>query len=57
MDHQAFAQLLGNYEEFIGAIAAVATLIYVAQQIRQNTKATSVAARSYIVVGTMGLTQ
>ena len=26
MDHQAFAQLLGNYGEFVGAIAVVATL-------------------------------
>ena len=37
MDHQAFAQLLGNYGEFIGAIAVVVTLIYLALQIRQNT--------------------
>ena len=39
MDHQAFAQLLGNYGEFIGAIAVVATLVYLALQIRQNTRA------------------
>ncbi len=39
MDHQAFAQLLGNYGEFVGAIAVVATLGYLAVQIRQNTKA------------------
>jgi len=38
MDHQAFAQLLGNYGEFVGAIAVVATLVYLAFQIRQNTK-------------------
>ncbi len=37
MDHQAFAQLLGNYGEFAGAIAVVLTLIYLAVQIRQNT--------------------
>ena len=36
MDHQPFAQLLGNYGEFIGAIAVVATLIYLASQIRQS---------------------
>jgi len=36
MDHQAFAQLLGNYGEFVGAIAVVVTLIYLAVQIRQN---------------------
>ena len=38
MDHQAFAQLLGNYGEFFGAIGVVATLVYLAAQIRQNTK-------------------
>ena len=39
MDHQAFAQLLGNYGEFVGAIAVFATLAYLAVQVRQNTKA------------------
>ena len=39
MDHQAFAQLLGNYGEFVGAIAVVITLGYLAVQIRQNTRA------------------
>ena len=38
MDHQAFAQLLGNYGEFVGAIAVVLTLGYLAYQIRQNTR-------------------
>jgi hypothetical protein len=37
MDHQAFAQLLGNYGEFVGAIGVVATLAYLAVQIRQST--------------------
>ena len=37
MDHQAFAQLLGNYGEFVGAIAVVVTLIYLTFQIRQST--------------------
>jgi hypothetical protein len=36
MDHQAFAQLLGNYGEFVGAIAVVATLVYLAVQVRQS---------------------
>jgi len=40
MDHQAFAQLLGNYGEFIGSVGVVATLIYLALQMRQNTRAT-----------------
>ena len=38
MEHQAFAQLLGNYGEFVGAIAVVITLAYLAVQIRQNTE-------------------
>ncbi len=33
-----FSQLLGNYGEFVGAIAIVATLIYLAVQIRENTR-------------------
>ena len=33
-----FSQLLGNYGEFIGAIAIVVTLFYLAIQIRQNTR-------------------
>jgi len=36
MDHQAFAQLLGNYGEFFGSIAVFATLAYLAIQVRQN---------------------
>lgn len=36
MDHQAFAQLLGNYGEFVGALAVVATLAYLAIQVRQQ---------------------
>ena len=41
MDHQAFAQLLGNYGEFVGAIAVVATLIYLAIQVRHSARQTS----------------
>ena len=40
MDHLTFAQLLGNYGEFVGAIAVVGTLAYLARQIKQNTQAT-----------------
>lgn len=36
MDHQTFAQLLGNYGEFFGSIAVFATLAYLAVQVRQN---------------------
>jgi hypothetical protein len=34
VDHQTFAQLLGNYGEFVGAVAVVATLFYLAVQVR-----------------------
>ena len=46
MDHQAFAQLLGNYGEFIGAIAVVVTLFYLAVQVRQSKQATEANTRS-----------
>jgi len=45
MDHQAFAQLLGNYGEFLGAIAVVVTLFYLATQIRRSTEATKAMVR------------
>lgn len=38
MDHQAFAQLLGNYGEFVGSISVVATLVYLARQVRESSK-------------------
>lgn len=38
MDHQALAQLLGNYGEFVGAIAVVVTLVFVGIQVRQSTR-------------------
>ena len=40
MDHQAFAQPLGNYGEFVGAIAIVVTLVYLAVQVRHSKEAT-----------------
>ena len=33
-----FSQLLGNYGEFVGAIGIVITLMYLAIQLRQNTR-------------------
>jgi hypothetical protein len=45
MDHQAFAQLLGNYGEFVGAVAVVATLFYLALQVRTNTASMRTASR------------
>jgi hypothetical protein len=46
MDHQAFAQLLGNYGEFVGAIAVVATLFYLAVQVKQSKLATEANTRA-----------
>jgi hypothetical protein len=51
MDHQTFAQLLGNYGEFFGAIAVVVTLIYLASQLRQNTKAMQSGTREAFLNG------
>ncbi len=45
MDHQAFAQLLGNYGEFVGAIAVVITLVYLAIQVRHSRAATEANTR------------
>ena len=42
MDLMSTAQLLGNFGEFFGAIAVVATLGYLAVQIRNNTRANQV---------------
>ena len=39
MDHQTFAQLLGSYGEFVGAIAVVVTLVYLARQIGAQNEA------------------
>ena len=40
MDHVTFAQLLGNYGEFIGSVGVVVSLVYLAVQIRANTRTT-----------------
>ncbi len=39
MDLMSTAQLLGNFGEFFGAVAVVATLIFVGIQVRQSTAA------------------
>ena len=44
-------EALGNLGEFIGGIAVVVTLIYLANQIRQNTSALSTASREAIYSG------
>jgi len=40
MSSLELSELLGNYGELIGAIAVVATLVYLSVQIRANTKST-----------------
>ena len=42
------AQLMGNFGEFFGAIAVVATLAYLAVQIKQNTKVARSTVRQSI---------
>jgi hypothetical protein len=49
MDHQAFAQLLGNYGEFVGAIAVVVTLGYLSVQVRANARITAMDARQRVL--------
>ena len=46
MDHQAFAQLLGNYGEFFGALAVVITLAFLTKQLRDSTRSANAAAHS-----------
>ena len=48
MSYMETAQLLGNLGEFLGAIAVVATLIYLGIQVRQNTRS-SYATRQHTV--------
>ena len=51
MDHLTFAQLLGNYGEFVGAIAVVATLVYLTTQIRQNTRSINSNNNNNVMTG------
>lgn len=44
-------EALGNLGDFIGGIAVIATLIYLAVQIRQNTNALRTASRQQIAEG------
>lgn len=46
MDHQSFAQLLGNYGEFVAAIAVVVTLVYLAVQVKHGKEATEANTKS-----------
>ena len=40
------SEVLGNFGEFVGAIAVVVTLLYLTTQIRQNTKASKVSSQN-----------
>ena len=57
MDHQAFAQLLGNYAEFVGAFGVVLSLIFVGYSIVQNTKATRAQTRHAITQSFMSIAE
>ena len=57
MDHQAIAQLLGNYGEFVGAIAVVATLLYLTKQVKQSNTAAETAAIQAFFDSTESITQ
>ena len=57
MDLMSTAQLLGNFGEFLGAIAVVVTLAYLATQISQSTSATQAASRDAAMAHTLGFFQ
>ena len=57
MDHQAFAQLLGNYGEFVGALGVVLSLLFVGYSIVQNTKATRAQTHQAITQSFMSIAQ
>ena len=48
------SQLLGNYGEFVGAVAIVVTLVYLAVQVRQGNQATNAASRDAAVAHVLG---
>ena len=57
MDHQAFAQLLGNYGEFVGALGVVLSLLFVGYSIVQNTKATRAQTHQAITQSFMSIAE
>ena len=57
MDHQAFAQLLGNYGAFVGALGVVLSLLFVGYSIVQNTKATRAQTRHAITQSFMSIAE
>jgi hypothetical protein len=57
MDHQAFAQLLGNYGEFVGAIAVVVTLVYLSVQVKHSKDATEFNSKQVEQANLLALSQ
>jgi hypothetical protein len=57
MDHQAFAELLGNYGEFVGALGVVLSLLFVGYSIVQNTRATRAQTHQAITQSFMALAE
>ena len=55
MDIEGMTQVLGNLGEFVGAIAVVVTLGYLANQIRQNTRSNSISRGMDIIERRMRL--
>ncbi len=49
MDIDRVGSLMGNFGEFFGSIAVVATLIYLALQVRQNSQALRIGARQHVL--------
>jgi hypothetical protein len=44
-------ETLGNLGDFVGGVAVIVTLIYLAQQVRQNTRALQTASRQAVTAG------
>ena len=57
MDHQEFAQLLGNYGEFMGALGVILSLLFVGYSIVQNTKATRAQTHHAITQSFMSIAE
>jgi len=57
VDYLTFAQLLGNYGEFVGALGVVASLLFVGYSIVQNTKATRAQTHHAITQSFMSIAE
>lgn len=57
MDHQTFAQILGNYGEIVGALGVVLSLLFVGYSIVQSTKATRAQTHQAITQSFMSIAE